>query len=102
MSILKRMLIPLFIAAVSLSATSLVRTAHAYYGVCSPLDGVPGLLQKAGLLQAGTCTTVVGPDGKAGMTCNAGSACTVGGKAGTCKNTARPGGRAACACVPTP
>jgi hypothetical protein len=68
-----------------------------YYGVCSPLDGIPGLLQKAGFFQSGTCVARPG-----GPLCNSGGVCTVSGKAGTCSNTARPGGPPVCTCTANP
>ncbi len=67
---------------------------HEYYGVCTQLDGVPGLLQKAGFFQSGTCVSKPG-----GSLCSAGSACTVQGQNGTCSNTAKPGGSPICTCV---
>jgi hypothetical protein len=65
-----------------------------YYGVCSQLDGIPGLLQRAGFFQAGTCSTPTG-----GKLCNAGGSCTVNGSAGTCANKGKPGGSPVCICV---
>jgi len=67
---------------------------HEYYGVCSQLDGVPGLLQKAGFFQPGSCVSKPG-----GSLCSAGSACTVQGKDGACSNQAKPGGSPVCTCV---
>jgi len=38
------------------SATVFVRnTAAAYCGVCEPLDGVPGVLQRVGFIPGGDC-----------------------------------------------
>ena len=81
--------------AISLGAASVAWTETEYYGVCSELTGFPGLLQRNGLLQTGTCVTVPG-----GRLCNAGATCTVSGKTGTCKNSAKPGGTPICSCVP--
>jgi hypothetical protein len=68
-----------------------------YYGVCSQLDGVPGLLQRAGFFQSGNCASLPG-----GSLCSAGSACTVQGKAGKCANTGKPGGSPICTCIANP
>jgi len=84
----------LMIAVVSLSAATVLYERHAYFGVCSQLDGFAGLLQRAGFFQAGTCQGKPG-----GALCDAGAACTVSGKPGTCKNTGKPGGAAVCTCV---
>jgi hypothetical protein len=65
-----------------------------YYGVCSQLPGIPGLLQKAGFFQGGNCVSKPG-----GSLCSAGSACTVSGKSGKCSNTGVPGGVPVCTCV---
>lgn len=65
-----------------------------YYGVCSQLDGFPGVLQRAGFFQSGSCDSKPG-----GSLCSAGSACTVATKAGKCANTGKPGGTPICTCV---
>jgi hypothetical protein len=96
MSKLRRIFLIVVIAAVSLSAASVIRTRHAYYGVCSQLDGFAGLLQKADLLQAGSCKGLPG-----GIVCNAGGGCKVNGKEGTCANTAVRGSAPVCVCVAT-
>lgn len=96
MSKMKLRLGLLLVAAVSVSATTIVKARHDYYGVCSPLAGFPGLLQKTGFLQGGTCVqTLPGQP-----VCAAGTACTVTGKAGTCQNTQTlPGEPPICTCV---
>jgi hypothetical protein len=100
MTDLKRTLLFCLFTCVFLSIASgavmVVQTVHEYTGVCSKLDGFPGLLQQAGLLQAGTCKGKPG-----GAVCNSGLACTVGENAGKCKNTGKPGGAVVCACVAT-
>ena len=70
---------------------------HEYYGVCSTLTGVPGLLQRAGFFQSGNCASKPG-----GSLCNAGGPCVVQGKAGTCMNSGKPGGSPLCTCVAVP
>ena len=87
----------LSVVAISVAASgswAVVQARSQYYGVCSELSGFPGLLQHAGLLQAGTCRSLPG-----GTLCNSGGSCTVNGKAGKCKNTALPGGTPVCGCV---
>jgi predicted secreted Zn-dependent protease len=85
----------ILVVAVSLSAATVVKARHDYYGVCSQLDGFPGLLQKAGFFVSGTCATQIG-----GSLCQKGAACTVNGNAGTCANTGGIGGSIVCTCVP--
>jgi hypothetical protein len=92
----------LSVAAISGAASgslAVIETRIEYYGVCSTLTGFPGLLQRAGLLQGGTCKSSPG-----GNLCNAGAACTVNSVTGKCKNSALPGGTAVCVCYtpPTP
>src|ERR1035441_7957372 len=84
----------LLIVAVSLSAATVVKARHDYYGVCSQLAGFPGFLQQAGFFQGGTCATIIG-----GSLCQKGAACTVSGKAGTCANTGGIGGSIVCTCM---
>jgi len=87
------------VAAISVAASgswAVVQARTEYYGVCSNLSGFPGLLQRAGLLQSGTCKALPG-----GSLCNAGGTCTVNSKAGICKNTGLPGGSPVCTCVAT-
>jgi hypothetical protein len=84
----------LVVAAVSLSAATVVKTRHEYYGVCSKLDGFAGFLQKAGFLAPGTCTTQIG-----GTLCNKGAGCFAGASIGTCANTGGIGGSIMCSCV---
>ena len=96
MSKMKLVLALIFVAAVSLSAATIVKARHEYYGICSPLAGVPGFLQRNGFLQTGTCAATLPGQ----PVCNAGAACSIDGKAGTCKNTQTlPGQPIACACV---
>ena len=93
-------LILIFGGLISAAATggyAVIEVRSEYKGVCSKLSGFPGFLQQAGLLMAGTCTTVPGQ-----KLCNAGAACTVGGLNGVCKNSAKPGGSAICSCLATP
>jgi hypothetical protein len=96
MSKVKVVVVLLILAAVSLSAATVVKARHDYYGICSPLAGVPGFLQRNGFLQTGTCkATLPGQP-----VCAAGTACTINGNAGTCKNTQTlPGQPISCACV---
>ena len=75
-------------------ATSVRAMVNTYSGVCGSLDGVPGLLQKAGFVPRGNCKAIVpiGPDHK----CRA-SACEVAGKAGHCLQVG-DGKKYYCAC----
>ena len=84
------------LVAAASGGIAVIETRSEYYGVCSKLSGFPGILQRTGLLQSGTCRTLPG-----GSLCSAGSACTVENKAGICKNTGRPGQSPTCSCVPT-
>jgi hypothetical protein len=88
-----RALVVVVIAGASLGTATVLQARHEYYGVCSQLDGFPGLLQRAGFFQSGTC---VGKPG--GALCNAGAGCTVNGNSGICTNTGKPGGAAVCTC----
>ena len=82
----------------SIGAVFTAQTIHAYTGVCSPLHGIPGLMQRAGFFAAGTCVAKPG-----GAICAAGSACTISAQqSGTCKNTGKPGGTPICTCVANP
>ena len=92
----RRTMVVLAVLATSLGTATILQARHDYYGVCSQLDGFPGLLQRMGFFQSGTC---VGKPG--GALCNAGGSCTVNGNPGTCANTGRPGGAAVCTCVAT-
>jgi hypothetical protein len=99
MTKLKSILLVLLPVLISVSvsaygAVSVMQARSEYYGICSKLSGFPGLLQSAGLLQAGTCHSLPG-----GSLCGAGSACTVNGGRGTCANRALPGQSPLCTCV---
>ncbi len=94
---IKRVVCVVSIAVASLGTATVLQARHDYYGVCSKLDGFPGLLQRAGLLQGGTCAGLPG-----GTICNQGKNCTVNGNPGTCKNTGKPGGTPVCSCVANP
>jgi hypothetical protein len=96
MSTMKRTLLILTLAVTSMGTGSILYARHQYYGVCSQLDGIPGILQRAGFFQTGTCAGKPG-----GAVCAAGSACTVNNSPGTCANTGKPGGAAICTCVAT-
>jgi len=82
------------VTALSLSAATVVKLRHDYYGVCSQLDGLPGFLQRNGFLMTGTCTTQIG-----GSLCNKGAACTINGNPGKCANIGGIGGSIVCSCV---
>jgi len=88
------LLLTFVLGASSASVVVIHSEQQEYYGVCSKLSGFPGALQRAGLLQVGTCATK-----PLAPLCNSGASCTVSGKAGTCKNTAKPLAPAVCACV---
>jgi hypothetical protein len=59
LSTLKRTSATLILTAVFLSlaaaAVAAVETKHRYDGVCSRLEGVPGVLQRVGFLASGNC-----------------------------------------------
>ena len=90
------LLTALFLGVAS-GAVFVVETVHEYNGACSKLEGFPGMLQQAGLLQSGTCKGKPG-----GAVCDAGSTCTSGANTGKCKNVGKPGGAITCACVANP
>ena len=101
------------ISAVASGGLAVVKAQSEYYGVCSQLNGFPGFLQDAGLLQTGTCRSHRGDDDLAfddhrdgrgdhddhGEQCNVGSECRVGGKRGSCRSENLPGRRNICVCV---
>jgi len=75
-------------------AMATVFIAVSYAGTCSRLTGFPGLLQRAGMVTSGPCTTKTG-----GTACLSATTClTAGKKPGKCKNIAASG-PANCVCV---
>lgn len=97
MTRLKRSLLVVVSGALIFGGGAVLQAREQYYGVCSQLNGFPGMLQKAGLLFAGTCVAAIG-----GPPCGAGNACTVNGNSGKCRNTGTIGGPPVCTCVATP
>ena len=91
---MKRALWACLVPAVAAGAKAIAFTAVSYAGTCSQLTGFPGLLQRAGFVPAGPCTTKSG-----GAVCQAGAGCvTASRKPGKCKNIAARG-PANCSCV---
>ena len=83
MSVNKRLALSTLFCVVVLgiaSATVFVKkTAAAYCGVCEPLDGVPGVLQRVGFIPEGNCKHRV-----KNKRCIA-QQCEVSGRKGFCK-----------------
>lgn len=61
-------------------AFAVMSTINTYSGVCGPLDGFPGLLQKAGFVPSGGCRAI---NGGTLDKCRHGI-CKVNGKLGHC------------------
>ena len=74
-------------------AMSLHAMVNTYSGVCGPLTGIPGLLQRAGFVPAGKCKPSV-----RGV-CSESLCKTTAGKAGHCK-AEKDGHVIVCVCLP--
>ena len=85
----------LIILGLTSGAMSLKAMVDRYSGICAPLDGVPGLLQKAGFVPLGHCTSVK----VNGLLSCRKAYCEVKGKTGFCEKVylAKV---PVCACVP--
>jgi hypothetical protein len=83
----------LLLMAVASGTVLVRRAAAAYAGVCDPLDGFPGALQRAGFVPKGTCRV-----NRVDDTCPP-TACDIGGKEGHCRRQTIDK-RVHCVCTP--